>query len=87
MKKHLTIERLEILKKRYFESVHRIENYVLNADEYQLVVLLWQLNNCHFELVPYSDKSFLRYSMDETKESILNTLEYYGKDFLIKFLS
>ena len=61
---------LNVLIERYKKSPYKDNNKVKTLSNIEFCAFLWQLNNGHFELTPYSDKGFLRYFLTGCKNAL-----------------
>jgi len=56
---------LKIIAQIYKKSYYRDDQKLKNLDIVDFVATIWQLKNGHFQSVPFSNKSFLRYLIND----------------------
>lgn len=61
---------IKVLKERYNLSPYKDNQKVIDLDYIDFVAFVWQLRKGHFDIVPFSNKSFLRYFATGTKSCI-----------------
>lgn len=60
----------ELLNNTYNSSPYKDNNKVVNLDHIDFVAFVWQLKTGHFDITPFSNKSFLRYFTTGTESCI-----------------